>query len=302
MLGDIVEQTTASSQGAGELVEGSVILAVLGQAQTGAEQALLFFTLYVVAGIFVGLASGLFGIGGGVIVVPVLLPIFAAQGLGIDIAMHLAVGSSLATIVVTGMSSARAHWQLGNILSSALPWLIAGLMVGALCGAQVAAALPGDTLRVIFAGFLLLLALRLFVYKQPPANRRLPPPAIVAGVGFIIGVISSLVGIGGGAMVVPFLVWGGVAMRQAVGTSAAAGVCIAIAGSIGFVLAGTGEDQLPAWSSGYIYWPAVLGITLSSAVLAPIGARLASRLPALLLRRAFAVMLVLVGLRLFLGG
>jgi len=109
------------------------------------------------------------------------------------------------------------------------------------------------------------------------------------------------VGIGGGTLVVPFLAWTGVAMRQAVGTSAAAGVCIAIAGTLGFILAGTGDEQLPAWSTGYIYWPAVAGITVSSVFMAPLGARLASHLPATWLRRAFALFLVAVGLRLLLG-
>ena len=259
---------------------------------------MLFLVLYLLAGVFVGIASGLFGIGGGTIVVPVLLAIFAAQNLTPDIAMHLAVGSSLATIVVTGMSSARAHWQLGNVLTTALPWLVAGLVAGALGGAQIAAALPGDVLRTVFAIFLIAMAARMASSKQPPAGRVLPHPAIVLVVGIVIGVISSLVGIGGGAMMVPFLAWGGVAMRQAVGTSSAAGVCLAIAGSIGFVLAGTGEDQLPAWSSGYVYWPAVIGITVSSVLFAPLGARLASRLPSLLLRRGFAVFLVLVSIRL----
>lgn len=259
---------------------------------------MLFLILYLLAGVVVGVASGLFGIGGGTIVVPVLLAIFAAQGLAPDVAMHLAVGTSMATIVVTGLSSARAHWQRGNLLTSALPWLVTGLVGGALAGSQIAAALPADVLRMIFAIFLLAIAARMVSSKQPPAGRQLPAAAIVLAVGLIIGVISALVGIGGGAMIVPFLAWGGVAMRYAVGTSAAAGVCLALAGSIGFVLAGTGDDLLPAWSTGYVYWPAVLGITISSVLFAPLGARLASRLPELLLRRAFAVFLVLVSLRL----
>lgn len=263
------------------------------------RRSLLFLIAYLLAGVFVGLASGLFGIGGGVIVVPVLLAIFAAQGLTFDIAMHIAVGSSLATIVITGMSSAHAHWKLGNIVKTALPWLVSGLVVGALAGSQIAAALPGDVLRMIFAVFLLIIAARLVLSKQPPANRKMPHPTIVAIVGGVIGVISSFVGIGGGAMVVPFLAWCGVAMRQAVGTSSAAGVCIAMAGSLGFILAGTGDDQLPAYSSGYVYWPAVLGITVSSVFFAPLGARLASRLPSHWLRRGFALFLVVVSLRLF---
>jgi uncharacterized membrane protein YfcA len=265
------------------------------------EQPLGLVISYLAAGMTVGLASGLFGIGGGVIVVPVLLIIFAAQGMSADVAMHLAVGSSLATIVVTGLSSARAHWRLGNIVMQALPWLAGGLVAGALAGAQIAAALPGDVLRLVFGVFLLAMAVQLLFFGQPRSSHGVPAPAIVAGVGAVIGTISSLVGIGGGTLVVPFLAWTGVAMRQAVGTSAAAGVCIAIAGTLGFILAGTGDEQLPAWSTGYIYWPAVAGITVSSVFMAPLGARLASHLPATWLRRAFALFLVAVGLRLLLG-
>jgi hypothetical protein len=256
---------------------------------------------YLAAGMTVGLASGLFGIGGGVIVVPVLLIIFAAQGMSADVAMHLAVGSSLATIVVTGLSSARAHWRLGNIVMQALPWLAGGLVVGALAGAQIAAALPGDVLRIVFGVFLLAMAVKLLFFGQPRSRHGVPAPPVVAGVGAVIGTLSSLVGIGGGTLVVPFLAWTGVAMRQAVGTSAAAGVCIAIAGTLGFILAGTGDEKLPAWSTGYIYWPAVAGITVTSVFMAPLGARLASRLPAVWLRRAFALFLVAVGVRLLVG-
>ncbi len=262
---------------------------------------MLDFLLYMLAGVFVGLASGLFGIGGGTIAVPAMLPIFAAQGFDPDVAMHLAVASSMTTIVVTGLSSARAHWRLGNILWDALPWLIGGLAVGALLGTQVVASLGGDALRMIFAVFVLVLAVRMFIAAQPRPARIILPRAIVAMTGVVIGAISALVGIGGGAMMVPFLAWTGVQMREAVGTSAAAGVCLALAGTVGFIYAGTGEQQLPPMSTGYIYWPAVIGITTASIFMAPIGARLASRLPQVWLRRGFALFLVAVGLRLLLS-
>lgn len=259
---------------------------------------MLDFLLYMIAGVLVGLTSGLFGLGGGVVMVPAMLPIFAAQGMSADVAMHVAVGSSLATIVFTGISSAHAHWRLGNLVISVLPWLVLGLVLGALTGSQVAAALSGQALKIIFGVFLLLFSFRMFFGVQPESVRGMPAPFIVSVVGFLIGCLSSLVGIGGGTMVVPFLLWTGVAMRQAVGTSAAAGVFIAVAGSIGFMLAGTGDDHLPAYSTGYIYWPAVFGVAIASVFLAPVGARLASRLPSRLLKQGFAIFLALVGLRL----
>lgn len=264
-------------------------------------QALIDLLLYMIAGVFVGLTSGLFGLGGGVVMVPAMLPIFAAQGMSVDVAMHVAVASSLATIVFTGVSSAHAHWRLGNVVFSVLPWLVLGLVLGALTGAQIAAALSGQALRFIFGLFLIVFSLRLFFGGQPDSARGMPTSPVVTIVGFLIGCLSSLVGIGGGTMVVPFLLWTGVVMRQAVGTSAAAGISIAVAGSIGFVWAGTGDDQLPAYSTGYIYWPAVFGVAVSSVIFAPIGARLASRLPARLLQRGFAIFLALVGLRLLLS-
>lgn len=263
---------------------------------------MLLLLFYLAAGVLVGLTSGLFGIGGGLIVVPALLPVFAHQGLSTDVAVHLAIGSSMATIILTGLASARAHWQLGNILPDILPALIAGLVAGSLLGAQLAAAIPGDALRAVFSVFVLLMALRMVFARQPQAHRSLPARPVVALVGGVIGVLSALVGIGGGSLVVPFLAWCGVRMRNAVGTSAAAGMAIAIAGTVGFMLAGTGDDTLPAWSTGYIYWPAVGGITLASTLFAPIGARLATRLPGHILRLGFAAFLVVVGLRLLFGG
>ncbi|MBY5268549.1 sulfite exporter TauE/SafE family protein [Spiribacter salinus] len=257
--------------------------------------------IYFVAGVAVGLGSGLFGIGGGLIVVPVLLPVFAAQGLGTDVAMHVAVASSLATIVVTTASSARAHWKLGNIVGRALPWLISGLVVGSFAGAQIAAAVPGRALQIIFGAFVILLAVRMALVGQVPPGRVMPPPPVVTGVGGVIGTIAGMVGIGGGALIVPFLAWTGVEMRKAVGTSAASNVCVAIAGTLGFIVAGVGEAGLPDWSTGYIYWPAVGGITLASVFTAPLGAKLASRLPAQVLRRAFAAFLVVVGLKMLVG-
>ena len=263
---------------------------------------MLTLTIYMLAGVFVGLGSGLFGIGGGMIAVPVLLPIFAAQGMDPDVAMHLAIGSSMSTIVVTGMSSARAHHRLGNIHWDALPWLGLGLGGGALSGAQIAGLLGGDELRVVFGACALLLAVRMFFGGQPRPAAILPPRLLVVTVGFAIGAVSSLVGIGGGAFLVPFLAWMGLQMREAVGTSAAGGVCIAAAGSLGFILAGTGDEHLPPLSTGYVYWPAVGGITLASVFLAPVGAKLASRLSPLMLRRAFAIFLIVLGLRLLLSG
>ena len=262
---------------------------------------MLSLFIYLAAGVAVGLCSGLLGIGGGLIVVPVLLTVLVAQGYAMDVAMPVAVASSLATIIATGLSSAQAHWRLGNIVGSVLPWLLLGLMSGALVGAQLAVAIPGRTLQIIFGIFLLLLSARMISSGRVPEGRQVPPPPVVTGVGGVIGTLSGLLGIGGGTMTVPFMAWTGAEMRRAVGTSAVGNVAIALAGSVGFIVAGTGQDQLPAWSTGYVYWPAVAGIAVASVLTAPLGARLASRLPARWLRRGFAAFLLLVGVRMLLG-
>ncbi|WP_435100997.1 sulfite exporter TauE/SafE family protein [Arhodomonas sp. AD133] len=259
--------------------------------------------IYLAVGIAAGFASGLFGIGGGLIIVPVLLAVFAWQGVDPAVATHLAVGSSLATIIVTSISSLRAHWRLDNILWATWRPLAVGLVLGAIAGAQIAGLMPGDLLRSVFAAFVLIMAVRMALGGQPPAHRQVPGAAGLGATGVGIGAISSIVGIGGGSLTVPFLAWCGVEMRRAVGTSAACGLPIALAGTAGFVIAGGlhARAALPAGSTGFIYWPAVAGIAAASVLLAPVGARLASRLPQRTLKRAFALFLAVVGVRLFLS-
>ena len=259
------------------------------------------FAIYLAAGACAGFSAGLFGIGGGLIIVPALLFVFALQGMPSNLAVHLAVGSSLATIVFNALSSMRAHWRLGNILWPVFRPLAAGLVVGALAGAQIAGALPGDLLTGVFAVFVLATAVQIALGGTPKAHRGVPGRTGLALAGGIVGALSSLVGIGGGSLTVPYLIWRGVEMRRAVGTSAACGLPIALSGTIGFAVAGGSRAaSLPAWSTGYIYWPAVGGMALASVVFAPLGARLASRLPQARLRTAFALFLVVVGVRLLL--
>ncbi|MBA1149007.1 sulfite exporter TauE/SafE family protein [Ectothiorhodospiraceae bacterium WFHF3C12] len=257
--------------------------------------------IYLAAGIVAGLASGLFGIGGGLIIVPVLLFAFGLADVDPAISMHLALGTSLMTIVVTSASSLRAHHRLGGIMWPVFRPLAVGLVVGAVGGAQIAGALPSETLQYVFAVFVLIMAARMALGGQPPAHRRLPGTAGLVSTGGVIGVISSIVGIGGGSLSVPFLVWCGTEMRKAVGTSAACGFPIAVSGAAGYVIAGWGAGNLPAWSTGYVYWPAFAGIAVASVLLAPVGAKLAHRLPQNVLKRIFAAFLVIVGLRLILA-
>lgn len=254
--------------------------------------------LYLAAGTAAGILSGLFGLGGGVIIVPVLLLLFGLQGIPESVSMHMAVASSLAVIVTTSIASLRAHARRGGVRWELTLALTPGIVVGALGGALLAAWISGEALRIIFALFLVAVALRMGFAGEIRSSLALPGRAALGLAGTGIGLLSALVGIGGGSLTVPFLAKCGVAMREAVGTSAACGLPIALAGAVGFVLSGWNHPELPAWTSGYVFWPAVLAVATTSSLLAPVGAMLAYRLPADLLRRLFAVLLGLMAIRL----
>ena len=256
--------------------------------------------LYLAAGVAAGILSGLFGVGGGVIIVPVLLLLFGLQGIPESVSMHMAVASSLAIIVTTSISSVHAHARRGGVRWDLALTLTPGIIVGALGGASLAAWISGDALRVIFALFLATVALRMGFSPEIRSSLTLPGRAGLGLVGSGIGVLSALVGIGGGSLSVPFLAKCGVTMREAVGTSAACGLPTALAGTIGFMISGWNHPELPPWTSGYVFWPAVLAVAITSAMLAPVGAMLAYRLPAKVLRRLFAILLGLMAVRLLL--
>lgn len=257
--------------------------------------------LYLLLGAFAGTLAGLLGIGGGLVMVPVLVFIFAQQGMAPEVIVHLAIGSSLATIVFTAVSSVRAHHKHGAVLWAVFRRLTPGILLGAWLGAQIADALPADTLRRVFAIFELAIAAQLAFARRPAPQRTLPGTPGMLGVGGTIGALSAIIGIGGGSLTVPFLVWCNINVRNAVATSAACGLPIAIAGSAGFIWSGWGEAGLPTAATGYIYWPAVGGIVLTSVMFAPLGARLAHRLPTATLKRFFAIFLAVLGVKMLLG-
>lgn len=254
--------------------------------------------LYLLAGVGAGATAGLFGIGGGVVVVPMLLAVFALQGVDPGVAMHLAVGTSLATIVVTTFSSARSHYRQDSVDMEVFRALAGGVVAGAALGAVVASWLPGEVLQRIFGVFLIAVSLYMG-FGRPPAPRTARPgtPGLLAAGGGI-GSLSVMVGVGGGTMTVPYLTWRGLTMHRAVGTSAACALPLAACGAAVFVATGWSQPGLPGWATGYVYWPAFFGIVAASMLVAPAAARLAHRLPGRTLRRGFAVILVLVGLRL----
>jgi len=256
---------------------------------------------YGAVGAFAGVLAGLFGVGGGLVIVPVLALLFAQAGIAPEVLMHLAIGTSLATIVFTSISSVRAHHRRGAVRWDVVWQLTPGIVLGAWLGAALAERLSGDWLRYVFGVFELLVALQMGLNLRASPHRTLPGRPGMGAVGGVIGGVSAIVGIGGGTMTVPFLQWCNVPMRQAVATAAACGLPIAVAGALGFIISGWHNQQLPPLSSGYLYWPAFAGIVAASVLFAPLGARLAHTLPAAQLKRFFALFLALLGVRMLLG-
>lgn len=256
---------------------------------------------FALLGALAGTLAGLLGVGGGILVVPGLAFLLAGGEVPPDRLMQVAVGTSLANIVVTSLSSIRAHHRRGAVNWAVVARLTPGIVAGALLGAIIADVLPSRTLAIVFGVFLLIVAARLGYGGQPAPHRQLLGRAGFAAAGTGIGTLSSLLGIGGGTMTVPLLAWCNVAMREAVATSAACGLPIAIAGAAGFALAGLDTPGMPALATGYIYWPAFIAVAPLSIAFAPLGAWLAHTIPVRTLRRGFALFVLLVGLRMLAG-
>lgn len=248
--------------------------------------------LYLACGAAAGFFSGLLGIGGGLVVVPLLTLVFALQGvMSPDVAMHVAVATSLSSILFTSVSSARSHARRGSVDWHFVRGLAPGIVVGTLIGSFGASSISGFGLRVFFVVFLVCIATQMLLDLYPRARSVAPGAPTLTGAGLLIGGVSSLVGLGGGSLTVPFLRWSGATMHMAVGTSSAVAWPIAVAGTFGFVVSGWGNPLLPTWSLGYVSLPATLGIACTSVFFAPLGARLAHALPVAALRKVFAVFL-----------
>lgn len=258
------------------------------------EIAGFIFSL-VAAGLLAGFVGGLFGIGGGVVVVPALYFVLGALGVDDAVRLHVAIGTSLSTIVSTSWRSLSAHTKAGavdyDILKSWAPWITCG----ALIGAAIAAFADTEALLIVFGVGLLLIALQMgFGSPHWRLASALPTGAARAGVAGGIGLLSALMGIGGGAFGVTVMTLCGRPIHQAVATASGFGAAIALPAALGYVIAGWGREGLPPWSLGFVSLPGFIIVALLTAVTAPLGARLAHRLPQLTLKRAFSVFLALV--------
>ncbi|HUW25147.1 MAG TPA: sulfite exporter TauE/SafE family protein [Gallionella sp.] len=259
-----------------------------------------WYAAYLVLGTFVGFFAGLFGIGGGLVLVPVLSWLFEAQHLGGAQNLHLALGTSMAAILYTAAASAYTHHTHGAVNMHIVRNTAPGMLLGALFGALLAGSISWLYLSIFFALFVYVVAIQMLLEFRPKATRKLPGRVGLILVGGGIGTVSSLVSIGGGTLSVPFMLWHNIPLRQAIGTSAALGFPIALGGTVGYITTGLALHTLPAATLGFVYLPALFMVALGSAFTTPLGARAAHRLPLQLLRRSFAVLLLVLATKMLL--
>lgn len=252
---------------------------------------------YLGLGLFVGFAGGLLGVGGGLVIVPVLSFIFAAHHFPETHVLHIALGTSLASVIFTTLSSLRAHHGHGAVNWNIWREITPGSVIGTLIGSMLAAYLSTHFLKVFFVIFLFYVGTQMLLDIKPEASRQLPGRTGMFRAGNVIGAVSSLVGIGGGTLSVPFLTWCNVKLHHAIGTSAAIGLPIAAAGAIGYVANGLAVNGLPGYSLGFVYLPALAAIVSTSVLTAPLGAKVAHRLPVKKLKKIFVVLLYVLGAR-----
>ena len=253
--------------------------------------------VYLGVGIFVGFFAGLLGIGGGSVMVPILSLTFASQGFSGDHLVHMALATSMATIIPGGISSAWAHHKHRAVNWQVVKQMLPGILVGTLSGAVIAHFSSTAFLKTFFVVFICYLAVQLLFDIKPKSRHALPGAKGMFAFGAAMGVISSFAGIGGAVMSISFLTWCNFRMHDAIGTAAAIGVPLAIAGTVGFIATGLLDKGLPEWSLGYVYLPAFAGIAITSFLVAPLGAKLAHRLPVPVLRRVFVVFLVALAVK-----
>ncbi|OUS17798.1 hypothetical protein A9Q88_02305 [Gammaproteobacteria bacterium 50_400_T64] len=252
---------------------------------------------FLLLGAFVGFMAGLLGIGGGGIMVPTLTTMFLLQGVPVEKVVHLALGTSMASIIATSLASMRAHHANGGVLWPVVKGMTPGIIVGTFLATFLAKYISSAHLAIFFAIFMGAVAVQMFLNKKPKPSRELAGGTGLLAAGSGIGAISALVSIGGGSLTVPFLTWQNIEIRKAIGTSAAIGLPISVAGTLGYLMNGWSNSTPENYTFGFIYLPAVLLISAVSFFTAPIGARMVHRLPVPVLKKIFAVLLVVLGLK-----
>jgi uncharacterized protein len=262
--------------------------------KAGGSVLIEYWWAYPLLGAGTGLCAGLLGVGGGLIMVPVLSDIFRAEGFPQQYVMHLALGTSIATIFFTSVSNMLSHHGFGAVRWPIVRALAPGLVLGTLAGVMAVRLLDTRPLSVIFTSFVYYTAARILFAAPPLPTRGMPNRTGMVGAGTMIGAVSSMVGIGGATLAVPFMLKRNVSVHEAIGTAAAIGFPIAATGTIGYIVTGMGSTSLPAHSWGFVYLPALVGLVIASLVTAPLGVRAAHQTKPIHLRRIFALVLLLI--------
>lgn len=263
------------------------------------DSIIWFFSCCLVVGTFIGFMAGLLGIGGGIIAVPVLLFLLPSIGFSPEVTPHVAIATSLAAIILTSLSSAHAHHRRGNVPWAMFKPILPGLILGSVGSGFIAQMISAEQLQQAFALFVIFMAIHMVLpFRVAAEHKPLPATPILFFTSIVIAIVAALMGIGGGILLIPFLSWCGLQMRSAVGFSSASGVFISLFGSVGYVIAGWQMSDLPEGTLGYIYLPALIGIGLTSVLMAPLGVRAASRLPTPILKKIFASLLIITAIKL----
>lgn len=257
--------------------------------------------VFLLLGSFVGFMAGLLGIGGGGILVPILTTIFLTHGIAMDNVVHLALGTSMASMVITTFSSCRSHHAKGGVVWKAVKGMVLGIILGTFLATFLASHLSSLYLGIFFALFMAFVSSQMFLNKKPKPSRELAGKLGLFTAGSGIGAISALVSIGGGSLTVPYLTWQNVDIKKAIGTSAAIGLPISIAGTVGYLINGWSYSEPNEYIFGYVYLPAVLLISITSFITAPYGAQMAHKLPVAILKKIFAVLLVILSVRMLIS-
>lgn len=252
---------------------------------------------FLVLGLVVGFMAGLLGIGGGGIMVPVLTSIFLAQGVPVEQVVHMALGTSMASIVFTSFSSMRAHHKKGAVMWNVVKYMAGGVVIGTFAATFLATYMKSVHLAIFFAIFMAYVSIQMAIDKKPKPSRELSAPSSLFGVGSLIGSVSALVSIGGGSLTVPYLVWQNVDLKKAIATSAAIGFPLSIAGTVGYMINGMIHASSSEMMLGFVYLPGVVLISIVSYFTAPLGARMAHTLPVGKLKKIFALLLMTLSIK-----
>jgi uncharacterized protein len=261
------------------------------------EWMVIFLTL----GSFIGFMAGLLGIGGGGIMVPLLTSLFLLHGIPVEKVVHLALGTSMASIIVTSISSLRAHHLKGGVIWEVVKGMSLGIILGSYLATLLVSLLSSVYLALFFSAFMAFISIQMFLNKKPKANRELAGNIGLSIAGSGIGAISALVPIGGGSLTVPYLSWQNIDLKKAIGTSAAIGFPISIAGTLGYVINGWENTSVENLTFGYVYLPAVLMISIASFFTAPYGVKFAHSLPIHTLKKIFAILLIILSIKMLIS-